>query len=940
MPRRFFTLVLAALAASASVTVPLTAQTALATAPGVWAAQLGTVQGQVVDASGGGPLPMAEVTVVGTDLTAATDLYGRYTLAGVPEGTRAITVRLIGFQAKTVTGVSVLVGSATNLNVTLEASAISLAAIEITATLERGSAAKLIEERRAAPTVTDAIGSAQIAKSPDSDAAQALQRVTGLSIVGGRYIYVRGLGDRYSAARLNGAPLPSPEPDRKALPLDMFPSNLLEAITTTKTYTPDQPGDFAGGLVDIQTKDFPGARSFRVSLGSSYNTLTSLQDGFGYAGGNLDFLGIDDGTRKLPAAIPMDTRVISSALSPTDIETIGESFATVWEPRNRTVPLNASGSASYADQATLFGMPIGFLGSATYANSYGTEEVIERIIVVAAQDEEPETDYSGRVTEQTVRWSGMGKFDFLPSPTSQITIRSLYSRTTDDQARLLEGFNRDRNTDLRNYRLRFVARNVWTNWIEGEHYLAGLGASRVTWRVGYSRASLDEPDRREVVYDQVPDGRFGWRELTNSGTRYFTELDDTDLTGSLDWSIPLPFGAASQLKVGGLLLEKDRDFFSRRFRFRARGPLGDTEFLPPDSLFTAQHIGPDLLELQEDTRRTDNYAAEQSTRAGYLLLDLPLASRLRFTGGVRLERVVQKVVPFDLFPLGLPPVDSADLHNTDLLPGVNVTWSVRDDMNLRAAFSQTVARPEFREQAPFDFVEFAGGFLQVGNPSLSRTLIRNYDVRWEWFPGLGRLLAVSGFYKSFQDPIEAVVFPSSELVATWDNQESADVVGAEFEARTSLDVISQALGDFTVGANLTLVKSSVETGDSLRLPGGNTVAVEPRERALQGQSPYMVNASLTYQRPSWGTSLTVLYNRFGRRIDRVGSQVLPDIFEQPRDQLDLVIEQQLSRALGLKLTATNLLDEASEFRQADQIVRFAEQGRTFSIGVSFGTGGS
>ncbi len=920
--------------------MPAAGQTALASTQRSAMVQIGTVQGQVVDASGGGPLPMAEVAVVGFDLTTATDLNGRYSLPGIPEGTHAITVRLIGFQAKTVTGVSVHGGASTNLNVTLEASAISLDAIEITAALERGSAARLIEERRAAPTVVDAIGSAQIAKSPDSDAAQALKRVTGLSIVGGRYVYVRGLGDRYSAARLNGAPLPSPEPDRKALPLDMFPSTLLEAVTTTKTYTPDQPGDFAGGLVNIQTKDFPGERSFRVSLGTSYNTATTLRDGFGYSGGSLDFLGIDDGTRKLPAEVPTETRVISSALSPADIETIGESFASVWQPQNRTVPLNASGSVSYADQTTLFGMPVGFLGSGTYSNSYETEEVIERIIVVAAQDEEPETDYSGRLTEQTVRWSGMGKFDILPSPTSQITIRSLYSRTTDDQARSLEGFNRDRNTNLQNYRLRFIAREVWTNWLEGEHYLTGLGGSRVSWRVGYSRASLDEPDRREVVYDQLPDGRYGWRELTNSGTRYFTQLDDTDLSGSLDWNIPLPFGSTSEIKLGGLFLEKNRDFFSRRFRFRARGPLGDAEFLPPDSLFTAAFIGSGLLELQEDTRRTDNYGAEQSTRSGYLMLDLPLATRLRFTGGVRLERVVQKVVPFDLFPLGLPPVDSADIHNTDLLPGVNVTWSVRDDMNVRAAFSQTVARPEFREQAPFDFVEFAGGFLQVGNPSLSRTLIRNYDVRWEWFPGLGRLLAVSGFYKSFQGPIEAVVFPSSELVATWDNQESAEVVGAEFEVRTALDVISRALGDFTFGANLTLVGSSVETGDSLRLPGGNTVAVEPRERALQGQSPYMVNASLTYLRPSWGTSLTVLYNRFGRRIDRVGSQVLPDIFEQPRDQLDLVIERQLSRALGLKLTATNLLDEASEFRQADQIVRFAEQGRTFSIGVSFGTGGS
>lgn len=237
-------------------------------------------------------------------------------------------------------------------------------------------------------------------------------------------------------------------------------------------------------------------------------------------------------------------------------------------------------------------------------------------------------------------------------------------------------------------------------------------------------------------------------------------------------------------------------------------------------------------------------------------------------------------------------------------------------------------------------MEFAGGFLQVGNPTLGRTLIRNYDLRWEWFPGLGHLVAVSGFYKAFDDPIEAVVFPSSELVATWDNNESAEVVGAELEVRTSLGAIAGALRDVSLGGNLTVVHSTVQTGDSLRLPDGNTVAVEPRQRALQGQSPYVVNLSLTYFRPTSGTTVTALYNRFGRRIDKVGTQVLPDIFEQPRDQLDLVVEQRLSAHVGLKFTGTNLLGEPAEFRQAGQIVRFAELGRTLSLGLSVGSGGS
>jgi TonB-dependent receptor len=319
------------------------------------------------------------------------------------------------------------------------------------------------------------------------------------------------------------------------------------------------------------------------------------------------------------------------------------------------------------------------------------------------------------------------------------------------------------------------------------------------------------------------------------------------------------------------------------------------------------------------------------------MLDLAVASGLRLTGGVRLERVNQKVVPYDLFPLGLPPVDSAVLDDADWLPGINATWSPAETHNLRLAFSQTVARPEFREQAPFDFVDYAGGFLQVGNPSLKRTQIRNYDVRWEWFPGLGDLVAVSGFYKSFRHPIEAVVFPSSELIATWDNNDAATVYGAELEVRTDFGFLTEGLQSLTISSNLALIHSSVQTGDSLRLPNGAAVAVEPRTRPLQGQSPYTVNLSLSYVHPGAGFTITGLYNRFGPRIDKVGTQVLPDVFEEPRDQLDLVVEQPLGRRANAKVTASNLLDEPAVFTQAGQLVRRWSIGRTFTVGISIGS---
>jgi len=894
---------------------------------------MGGIRGRIVDASTGQPLSRVQVFVEGTPWSGATDLNGRYTIGRIPTGVYRVIVRQIGYTPKTVTGVVVATDEVVSLDITLSASVIQLSTIEVSAEVERGSALALIDHRKAASVLTNAIGSEEIGRSPDSDAAGALKRVTGVTIVEDRSLVIRGLQGRYSSARLNGAPLPSTDPDRNSVPLDLFPSAMLESIVAMKTYTPDQPGDYTGGVVDIRTKDFPGGRSAKLSFGTSWNSNTSFKDGLRYQGGDLDFLGVDDGTRAIPDLVPTDIKVIDALVGDQQLQDIGRSFSSVWEPRPNTQPVNQSASLSLADQTNILGTDVSLLAAGTYSNSYSTKDLIERILVTAAADEEPETDYTGAVTERTVRWSLFGRSNLLFSPTHQLTVRSLYTRTSDDQARELAGYNRDRNTNLQNYRLRFISRSMWSNTVEGDHLLGMLGDTRFHWRAGYARATSDEPDRREVVYEEIADGRFIWRELTNSGLRYFTSLADRDYSGSADVTVPVGRG---EFKLGGLYLDKDRDFFTRRFRYRTRGPLGNAAFMSPDQLFSSDHIAPNLLELEEDTRRTDNYDADQRTRAAYAMVDLPI-DILRISGGVRLENVEQTVIPYDLFDLGLPAVDSARIDNTDALPAINITVAPTDAINVRAAFSRTVARPEFREQAPFDFVDFAGGFLQVGNPALVRSSILNYDLRVEWFPEPTSLVAVSGFYKDFDHPIEQIVFPSSELISTWDNNESASLYGAEIELRTSLRPFVDALENFSIAGNLTLVHSRVQSKDSLQLSGGESIAITPRERALQGQSPYVINGSLTYFHPSGRTTITALFNRFGQRIDKVGTQVLPDVFENPINQLDMVVQQGFGR-VSLRLAGSNLMNADAVYEQAGQVVRRATRGRSVSASLSFGLG--
>ena len=366
--------------------------------------------------------------------------------------------------------------------------------------------------------------------------------------------------------------------------------------------------------------------------------------------------------------------------------------------------------------------------------------------------------------------------------------------------------------------------------------------------------------------------------------------------------------------------------------------------LEPNELFNPTTIAADGFELQEATFRPDNYDASEDVVAGYGKFEAELFPSIRVMTGLRVETARQEVTPFDLFPSGQTPIPGASLENTDLLPALNLTFSVAEDMNVRLGASRTLARPQLRELAPFAFADYAGGYLTVGNPELSRTRIQNYDARWEWFFGTGALIAASGFYKTFDDPIEVSVLPSSELLKTWVNGGTAENYGVEFELRTDLGFLSSSLSSFSLNTNLTLVESEVTTPATIRVyipgEGGSDLAVAPKNRALQGQSPYVFNAGLTYATQSGsGWLATILFNRFGRRIDAVGGQATPDIFEEARSQLDVVLERTFIGGTKAKLSASRLVGNEIEFTQGGGLLRRWDAGQTVSFSIGWSTGG-
>jgi len=916
---------------------------ALGTPLGAHAQDAGRIVGRVLSSQTAQPLASASIYL--SDISegsvgALSAVDGRYVMRGVPPGRHSVTVQLLGHATKTVTNVDVQVGQTVVLDVNLEQQAIALAAITVTSEAERSSTTALLTERRLSVVVSDAIGAEQISRSPDGDAAAALKRVPGLSVVDGKYAYVRGLGERYSQTTLNGAPLASPEPDKKVIPLDLIPSDLLESIVTSKSFSPDQPGDYAGGLVELRTRDFPAAMILSISASGELNSVSSFKNRLGYSGGGTDFLGFDDGTRGVPSLIPRNVRVSNSTFSDAQLQEMGRAFQGDWAPTARKLPMNGGLALSFGDDYD-FGdsQRAGFIASAHYSSSESARaDMVERVLT-AAGAAQPEADYTGDQTDHAVTVGGLLNFTYQPRPSDQIKLATVYNHVSNDVSRVFTGFNLDSNTNLWNSRIQFLEQTLLNTQLEGEHLLKG---STFQWRGAYTRASRYEPSTRESLYRES-NGQFVWDDFIQSGSVFHQDMVDDGFNGGGSLRIPI---SSATVAMGGSFEIKDRSAYTRRFRFRpVPGGIVDSNVrtLSPNELFGAPgtYIDPNGFALQEATFPTDNYEASQDQQAGYAMVELQLTHALRISGGARVEHSVQTVTPNDIFQTGYTSSARARLETTNVLPAINATLAFGDQVNLRASGSRTLARPELRELAAFKFADYAGGYLVVGNPSLESTAITNVDVRLEWFRAARSVLAVSTFYKDFKAPIETAVLPSTELIKTWVNARGGQNYGLELEARSPLDFLSEGLSDVVVNGNLTLVRSSMNTGGAvdvyLESSGATQITIEERNRALQGQSPYVVNLGLTWA-PNGGASASLLFNRFGERIDAIGAQSLPDVYESARNQLDAVVEWPLMSGWRAKLAASRLLGNVVEFTQGGDLLRSYDLGRTVSFGLSWGAG--
>jgi outer membrane receptor for ferrienterochelin and colicin len=883
----------------------------------------GRVIGRILDTTGT-PVAGARVGIaVGGGPAVSSGIDGRYTLLNVPVGPVALAVRAIGYSPKTVSGIEVQAGAIVVQDIVLAAQTVQLSELTVAAAVERGSVAQALDEQRTAVGVVNSVTAEQIARSPDSDAGQAVQRVSGVTVQDGRYVFVRGLGERYTTTSLNNARIPSPEPDRKVVPLDLFPATLLEAVTTSKTFTPDQPGDFSGAQVNLRTREFDRGRMLAWSFSAGMNSAATFRDLQLAPTTGSEWTGVPDPVRDLPPPVAEAGNL--SGVPAGQIPSLIGAFRNVWNAEQGTGLPNASMSVSLGGEDPVAGQLLGYLASLTYQTSTDVRRDEERALAVADVDgTRPQNAYRGISATNSVLWGGIVNLTTRIGSSSKLSFNNTYNRSADNGAVRAAGFNEEFARPFDITRLDFVSRSVRSNQLLGEHLIAGRHT--LAWAVTSSGVTRDEPDRSDLAYEADIDSATGaavprqWFGGPRSGNRTFSSLAEQGWQGDLSWQWPV--SQAVTVKVGGQVRTTDREADTRSYDI-VNYAQSDADLARP-----AEQVFDDTTKLGLVANAFGGrYDAADRLVAGFAMAEVPLGRSVRLTGGARVER--SDVTVDTRSPDG--SLSSANPVTTDVLPALALTATVGRNQQLRLAASQTLSRPEYRELSNVCYFEILGGVTVCGNSTLQRARILNLDARWEWYPSGGEVLSVGLFAKRFDQPIERIlVGTTGATTASFVNTEGAQNYGVEFELRKNLGtLLGSAFLPFSVTANVTLMRSEITIGaDSI------TNLTNP-DRPMVGQSPYVVNLGLGFTSPAGRLTATALYNVTGRRIVEVGTLPLPDAYEEARQVLDLAVRYDVSRAVGLKLDVRNLLDAPYEFTQGTVVRHRYTVGRSVSLGASW-----
>jgi outer membrane receptor protein involved in Fe transport len=913
----------------------------------------GVLVGRVVSTEDGSPVSDARVFVSGTPVEARTDEDGRFSVE-VPVGEYAVSVLHSEFATRTVDGVAIERDGETRRDFELPPAGLELAEYVVVEPYIEGSLSSVVATRRESASVTDVLSAEQISRAGDSDAAGALKRVTGLTLVDGQYIYVRGLGERYSSVLLNGATIPSPDPTRRVVPLDLFPTDVIRDVIVQKTATASMPGQFGGGTVQLRTLGYPEEFVGKISASAGYNSEATGASGLTYEGGARDWTGRDDGSRELPSELAEATsggqflrpRSLSNpdGLTAEEFEQLGEALAasSSYSTKEKEIGPDAGLSGALGNSfAVTDWLSFGALGAFRYSNSWDYREE-EQFDFRASDDGLQLSNFFD--VERTVNNIDLSAFLNLSTKLGnnhEIGLTRMWLRQTSDEVRVQEGVSDSQR--LQRYRLRWIENALYSTQYLGRHDFFGDESFLVNWHLTDATARRDEPNtKRYRRDDDDEDGVYTYSRRADSNSQTFGDLDDNLETHGVDMELAFPelLRLNGSLQAGFTELERARNASIRTFSFSGRFP-SDQANQPQDDIFVPGNIDPAILQLRESTQATDNYTASQSLQSRFAALDLQPFDWLRINAGLRWEDNFQEVITSDLSNPQAPPVVS-NIDELDRLKSGAITWKYSDSAQLRAAYAETLSRPDFRELSPAPFLDPVLDLITVGNPDLKVTAIKNYDLRWEHYFNETDSISLAYFYKDFTNPIEKTFSSGgSARIITLRNALGADVRGWEFDIYRSLGGIDRAewldrpglrwikalnWDQYYIAFNYADIESTVEL-DPTQTTQTNV------SRPLEGQSPYVVNLQMGYSSEGGNHEWTLLFNQFGERIVQAGVLRQPDIYEQPFPQLDFVYKYKFADNWTFSAKLKNLLNPEVEYTQGNEVTRRYEKGRDISLGL-------
>lgn len=933
------------------------------------AATIGVVRGKVLSNATGAPVAGAQLRIAGSQLSTTSDANGEFVWE-LPAGVHAVLIEAEGYETAAIEALQVTAGAQSVEQFALEPERKSAATpppdaseakdvgeVEVRgARVEQGSQQLVTEERRVAAQVLEVIGAEQIARAGDTDAGAALKRVTGLSLVDNKFIYVRGLGERYSAVQFNGAQIPSPDPFRRVIPMDLFPTDILDSVQVQKTLSASVPGEFGGGAVQLRTRGVPDKAFFRIASAVGAQEGTTFERSLRYSGSGRDWTGYDSGIRDMPGDLAQATAgrrflrerspVFQQGFTPEQIQQFGRSLGERgYDTFSRRVGPDTGIGLAGGNRLERGEWKFGFLSSLRYSQSWNDQDEFRASYQFTNQGLVRLDDQQVERTLRNIDLSGFLTLGAQYGNDHRLTGTLALLRVTEDEVRQATGI--DDNQFTRRSRLEWVENELLVRQLTGEHILSGLNGLTLNWNYTDSEASRYSPNERNYRYDfdDVADV-FLFSARADGNLQRFALLDDRvkDLILSAKYPWTVGDNWYGDVQLGGSRTRRDRQNDVRSFSFiPAPGfnlPLSLLANPNPSRIFTRDNIRPNGFRLFEATAATDNYFASQDLDALYLEADINYQAIWRFTLGLRREDNLQTVTTFSIENPQAPPV-RAVIDEADTLPSLAVTWLYSDTDQLRFSLGRTISRPDFRELSPAAFLDPLLDQNFVGNPNLRTTRIDAADLRWERYFGDADVLSVALFYKRFEDPIEQVRFQGSGVVSGFANAESAKSFGIEFDAYRRIGFLGEyawierwvpehlTLDNFYVSANYSRIRSDISLDPIAAAFNTNL------NRPMQGQSPYVSNFQFGYIAPEEAREFSILFNRFGRRISEIGVQGAPDIYEEAYTSMDFVFRQKLLEGVSLRFRARNLLDPEVKFSQGRELTRLYKRGRDFNLSIDW-----